>query len=667
MSSMDQSFPTRRIFAKPVLLAAAALTIAPTASDAQTIAVPHAATAQEWDRARANLIARQPGPMRAAISRWEQLNATDRLGFDDYAGFIMAYPGFPQQERLQARAENALGRQDVGAATIAAFFDKHPPLSNAARARYALALANTGRPQAFETARAAWRGGSMDAQTEAYLLGLYGTRLASADHQDRMDMLLWQGDLVAARRQSSFISPAASPLLAARLAMLEGRDPAASGMVVPASALSDPGYVYNLARYYRTSNRLGEATQLLINRQPFARPARDPEDFIAEALRIARSAGARQAQQIAGRLDDLFAPGTDISRESFRLRDDYTSLTWLGGTQALWNLGDGAGAAPLFYRYGAAAQTPQTKSKGYYWAGRAASRAGRQADAARYYGLAAAYPDRFYGMMALKAQGKPMPSLAKPPVAAPSDAEQLAFRRAPLTQAVTEVARNAPWSTGIQFYRTIANNATTPQQHVLVAELAREIGRRDLAVILADAAGADGLDQFVPQGFPTLNAPAGTNWTMVHAITRQESQFAQNAISHAGASGLMQLMPGTAREQAAKSGLTYMSADLISSPDLNVRLGDGYFARMMNYYGGSYPLAVAAYNAGPGNVNKWLRSNGDPRTGGVDWIDWIERIPFSETRNYVHRVVENAAVYEQLYPAKGLVSGKPRTAADFLR
>src|SRR5205085_12181554 len=122
--------------------------------------------------------------------------------------------------------------------------------------------------------------------------------------------------------------------------------------------------------------------------------------------------------------------------------------------------------------------------------------------------------------------------------------------------------------------------------------------------------------------FPLIPTPAGGNWTMIHAISRQESQFAQNALSRAGARGLMQLMPGTAREQAGKMGLGYSLGSLMSDPTYNVTLGDGYFRRMMNIYG-SYPLAVAAYNAGPGNVNRWLRANGDPRNGGVDWIDWI--------------------------------------------
>ncbi|HKR93246.1 lytic transglycosylase domain-containing protein, partial [Novosphingobium sp.] len=189
------------------------------------------------------------------------------------------------------------------------------------------------------------------------------------------------------------------------------------------------------------------------------------------------------------------------------------------------------------------------------------------------------------------------------------------------------------------------------------AELAREIGRRDLAVILGQEAHADGYGEFGEIAFPLIPTPPGTNWTMIHALTRQESQFAQNAVSYAGARGLMQLMPGTAREQAGKLGLGFDPSLLTTDATYNIRLGDAYFGRMMDYFGGATPLAVGAYNAGAGNVNKWLRDNGDPRTGMVDWIEWIEKIPYYETKNYIQRVLENAVVYEAMYPDKSDYNG----------
>jgi soluble lytic murein transglycosylase len=522
------------------------------------------------------------------------------------------------------------------------------------------------RPEAFEVARAAWRGGRMSRPSEAYMLGMFSGRFTQDDNDARMNALLWQNEAEAAARLAGSVSPAMRDTYLARLALVRGTLPQNSGTQVPVDAQRDPGYVYNLARHYRTTSQAGSAVDLLANRPQFSRPALEPEPFLTLMLQVARTAGAAQAARIAANADDLFAPGADISQMSFRLRDDYTSLMWLGGTQALWTNGNGGAAAPLFYRYGTAAQTPQTRSKGFYWAGKASERAGNQGEAQRYYGLAAQYPDRFYGQLALAKLGR-QPVIPSANTSARPSPEQLAqFRSAPLTNAVREVARGAPWRTGIHFYREIAQQANTAEEHAMVADLARETGRRDLAVNVADAAGADGLDGFIVQGYPTLQTPQGTDWTMVHAIARQESQFAQNAISHAGARGLMQLMPGTAREEAGKAGVSYMEASLISDAGYNVQLGSNHIQRLIARYNGSYPLAIAAYNAGPGRVNQWLRENGDPRSGGVDWETWIERIPFTETRTYVHRVLENAAVYEQLNPDKAPY-GRPRQVRDFLR
>lgn len=633
------------------------------------LATPSSLQAQDaasWDRARSNLVAQQSGRMDQAIDRWEYLRGQQNLSFSEYAGFILTYPGFPQQDTLQLRAEKALDSEAVSPEALVSFFDRNPPISNGAKARYALALANMNRGNAFKIAREAWRNGTMSGPAEAYMQGLFGARFTPEDHDARMDALLWQGNTEAATRQIINVSPAARSTMMARLALLQGRTPEQSGLTVPTDAKSDAGYVYNLVRHYRTSGQLPMAVNTLAYRPQFTAPAFDPEDFIGEALAIAKSAGSEPATRIATNIDDLFAPGADISQMAYRLRDDYTSLMWLGGTSSMWNLGDGTRAAPLFYRYGAAAQTPQTRSKGFYWAGLASERAGNAADANRYFEMAAEYPDRFYGQLALGELDRPVPNFSKAGVALPSPEQRAEFESKPLVAAVREVARDAPWSTGIQFYREIAQQADTPEEHALVAELARQIGRRDLAVNVAEAAGADGLDSFVVQGFPTLQLPAGANFALVHAIARQESQFAQNAISHAGARGLMQLMPATAREEAGRAGMNYMTSSLIDDASYNIRLGSNHIDRLVSYYDGSYPLAFAAYNAGPGNVNKWLRANGDPRNGSISWVEWIEKIPFFETKNYVQRVIENAAVYEQLYPER-TVYKRSRTAGDFLR
>ncbi|WP_345719547.1 lytic transglycosylase domain-containing protein [Qipengyuania qiaonensis] len=627
------------------------------------LAFPAVSNAQ--DGSRTSLVAQQPGQIDQAVGQWEYLTSQESLPFSSYAGFLTSYPDFPKRELLQRRAEAALDREAPSPQTLVAFFDRHPPLTNSGKARYALALASLNRSEAQNIAREAWRGGTMSGPTELYMQGLFGNRFAPEDQDARMDALLWQGNYEGASRQIVRTSPAYRPTAQARLAMLQGSTPSQAGLPVPAGAMTDAGYVYNLTRQYRNSGQPYEAVNLLSSRAAFSAPAFDGTQFVSEALAVAKSAGATQAVSIASKVDDVFAPGTDISEGSFTLRDKYTDLMWLGGTKALWSLGDGRQAAPLFYRYGTAAKTPLTRSKGFYWAGRAAARAGDRAGAQRYWEMAAEYPDWYYGQLALNELGKPMPTFASVP--APNAAERAAFEADPLTGALRAIARNRrDWRTERAFFEAIAQKAETPGEMALVGQLARDMGMDELAVVAGLVAGEHGLQGFERLGYPTVQTHAGANWTMVHAIARQESEFDRNRVSHAGARGMMQLMPGTAREEAGKIGVSYMSADLTANPSYNIRLGDAHFARLMDRYGGAYPLAIAAYNAGPGRVNQWLAANGDPRTGAVDWVTWIEQIPANfETRYYVMRVIGNAVSYANMHPDKS--ANYERDIGNYLR
>ena len=603
--------------------------------------------------------------MAQAIARWKQLTGSDRFQFDDYASFLLSYPGFPEELKLRGFAERALERGSVPSARLVAYFDRYPAISNSARARQALALFELGRPEAVELGRAVWRGGPMNDLSEAALSARLAKVLTPADHDARMDALLWNNSSAQAARQLLLVSPQARLVFLARLGLVNGQDPAAQGIDPGPGVLRDAGYIYNRVRMLRTTGQTALAASVLATRPPLSAPPRDARRWIGELLSVARNSEAANAVRIASAIDETFPAGTDVSLQSFQIRDDYTSLMWLGGMRALNDLRDPSRAAPLFYRYGSAARSPQTRSKGYYWAGRAMAQAGNAAEARRYFEMAAIYPEQYYGQLSLERLGRTLPAFNQQPRSVPTPAERAAFNARPLTLAVREVARESDWPTGVRFFREISDQAITEADHVMVADLARELGRRDLAVILAQAAHTDGFGEFHKTGYPLIPVVAGSNWTMVHAISRQESQFAMNAMSYVGARGLMQLMPGTAREQAAKVGLEYDAQALVSDAAYNITLGDAYFRRMLDYYGGSYPLAVAAYNAGPGNVNKMLRANGDPRSGGIDWIDWIERIPFSETRNYVQHVIENAVVYEAMNPDKARMGG-PNPLSRFL-
>lgn len=654
MSSM-----VRNMLSNPALFAAYAT--------AALGALSTPSSAQIYGQAeRSNLLAQQPSQMGVAIARWETLQANRDLSFADYAGFALAYPEFPRTEILRIRAENTLDEEAPPQADILSFFDALPPITNRGRARYALSLANAQRPEAVDVARNAWRGGEMSGPAEAYLLSLFGSRFSPADHAARMDALLWQGETDAAERHMINLDPADRDLALARLALLRGSAPQSAGLSIPSDAKSDLGYVFNLVNYYRARRMTESAIDLLANRPEAPRPAFDPTELVGDMLAVAKAAGATSSVRIASKADDLFEPGEDISKRSFTLRDRYTDLMWLGGTNALWTLGNGAAAAPLFLRYGEAAQTPLTRAKGFYWAGRAARQAGLEQDAQGYFERAAEYPHYYYGQLAISALGRSMPEfadLAQPQVDAATRAE---FEARPLVRAIRAIAANRlDWRTERRFFEAIGESAKTPEDLLMVHQLARETGLPEMAVVVGMEAGTNGLSGYERVGFPTYPTPAVNDWTMVHAISRQESEFDRTRQSHAGARGIMQLMPGTAREQSGKLGRRYLSASLFSDTDYNITLGDAYFARMMDYYGGAYPLAVGAYNAGPGRVNQWIRMNGDPRTGAIDYVTWVEKIPANfETRYYIMRVLGNAVSYSHMYPDK---AGLPRPIDSFLR
>ena len=303
---------------------------------------------RQWDQARTALQALPPGNMAQAVARWKLLSANSRFTFTDYATFLLNYPGLPDETKLRAYAEAALDREAVDARQVAAYFDRFPPLTNSGRAAYAIALYTLGRPQAPDAARAAWRGGAMSDTAEASLQARIGPSLTPDDHDARMDALLWAGASAQADRELVYTSPARRPTFAARLAMIKGQDPG----LIAGEAQNDPGYVYNRSRYLRSKAQASSAASLFAMRPRSAVPPREPRKWVGELLAVAKSSDAASAVRIATSSDDMFVPGADVSRQSFAIRDDYTSLMWLGGTKALWSLGDGRRAAvlPLWHR-----------------------------------------------------------------------------------------------------------------------------------------------------------------------------------------------------------------------------------------------------------------------------------------------------------------------------
>ncbi|MEO9499411.1 MAG: lytic transglycosylase domain-containing protein [Parasphingorhabdus sp.] len=593
-----------------------------------------------------------------ALQRWRVLTQSDNYSFEDYAGFVITYPDWPDGERMKRNAEQAINIESFSPRPVLQYFDSVASVTNGGAAKHAVALQSTGqRDKANAKARQAWRGGTMAEADETVLLRRFSSIFTPADHDARMNALLWARATKAARRQLGFTSAGLRPVFAARLAQLtEAANANSQATAVGAMARDDAGYLADRSRYLRNRGQSFASRQLLASRPPLrVKPANVDTWYESNLINARAAANDRQwklAYDIASNVDDAWTGPVNIAEQSSRIRDKYSDLTWLAGTVALQKQRQPAKAVAMFDRYARSYNSPNIRSKGYYWAGRAAGEAGQTDKAIAYFEKAAQYPAYFYGQLAHERLGRALPAFNRTHAANILPEDRAAFSQETLVQAAISSARTGPWREQIRFYRALAYKAETAKDYALLSDLSTRIGQKDLGVIAGISSVGENAGVTDNTFFPTLKVPFGyeNSWTSIHAITRQESQFALGAISHAGARGLMQLMPGTAREQSGKSGLRYNMSALTTDPQYNVRLGSGYFERMLSYYGGSYPLAVAAYNAGPGNVNKWLRRNGDPRMGGIDWLIWIEEIPISETRNYVKRVLENAVVYDTKNP-----------------
>ncbi|MBD3761935.1 MAG: lytic transglycosylase domain-containing protein [Rhizorhabdus sp.] len=642
----------RRLFLGSALLvsaAAFAATMAPELPGPSGLSQAPAPGAPAW----------REDVLQGVVTEWRRLQQSDSLPFQDYAAFLIAHPGWPGEQAMRRAAERRIDPAGFDTRLVVTFFTRFAPLTAAGQARYAEALAATGRPaEARTNAAGAWVTRGLSAEDEARLMARFGTSMTVADHDRRMERLLLDRATTPASRQIANVSPGKRALYAARLALLRNDSDVDARIAAAGDAVNhDPGIMIERARYLRDKgDSMGARIWLGQSRNLTSAPF-DTAWFLDNLLSFAQAANAdRQydlALAIAKHAEQAFPPGTRIRDRPFAERDDYTSLMWLAGTVAMDKLGRYDDAVIMFDRYARAAQTPGTQTKGWYWAGRAAERGGKPDWATSYLGQAAPHIDQFYGQLAAERLGRDLALPPEPARSAISAAERASFEASEVVRAARLLGRTGQWQDQTAFIRLISSNARTDSDHILAGDLAKSINRPDLGVMVSRAARTSGTPDPLRVGFPEVPVPQTMtgHWTLIHAISRQESQFDRQATSRTGARGLMQLMPATAKEQAGRLGLSYDPARL-ADIDYNVMLGSAFFDRMLNYYGGNYVLAVASYNAGPGNVNKFIRANGDPRLPDVDVIRWIEAIPFAETRGYVQKVLENAVVYDLLNPSR---------------
>jgi len=622
--------------------AAAAQSSGLSAEDRQTYSAAfQAADANRWLDAK-NTAAQAQNKILAKVIAWLfVVRPSSDANFDEISGFLEANPDWPKPEALRERAEGAMP-EDMGRSRVREYFERFPPVSATGKIRYAEALLATGEEKkGVELLRKAWIEGNFGERQEQLLLAKHRSQIRPVDNDARLSRLLWDGQIRAVRALMRHVDAGHAALADARL-RLQGMAGGVERALrrVPPELQNDPGLLFDRMSWRRRKGMDSEARAILLH--PPADLVRPElwwqersleiyralsEGHFAEALHLAENHGQK--------------PGTT----------NYADAEWLAGWIGLRLLHDPSQALRHFQPLSETVRYPISRARAAYWEGRAYEAKGKTQEASDLFKIAAGFSTTYYGQLAaLRLDPAARPVLPQQPSL--SIAHHEVFEEKELVQVVHALGQIGADDLKEVFIKRLATLAISPDDAALVADLAVAEMRPDLAVRIARQIW-HGEMPLTMHGYPIrpLPSPISTESALVLAVIRQESAFDVRAVSRAGALGLMQLMPATARKTASDLGMDYAAGRLTDDPDYNVRLGSAYLSKLLDDFGGNYILALAAYNAGSSRVHSWIRENGDPRSPQVDLIDWIEMIPFDETRNYVQRVIEALNIYrEQLAP-----------------
>ncbi len=553
--------------------------------------------------------------------------------------FLDRRPDWPGLDWLRKRSEPAFDH--TGDRSVLAFFDEVHPQTASGALRYAEALLATGKTdQAKAIVVQAWRNLPMDAPTQAAFLAAHG-RLLAEHHETRIDQMIWQRDLISARRMLDVVEDGTARLARARIGLLEmvrGVD----GLIaaVPERLSDDAGLAFARFEWRMRKRRTDDAIEMLYDRSESAERLGQPAQWLPRRRQLARDAMQEGRPQQAYR----------IAANHFSTPEDgygYSDLEWIAGYVALRQLGDPARAAAHFQRFAASVDTPISRGRAGYWLGRAYEAMGDAARAKAAFAEGARFQTSFYGLLAAER--------AEVPFTVEYGNEQslpkwrgAAFTKTSVFEAGVLLLSVGEETLAERFLTHLAEGLSSEDVARLGA-MAIELRRPHLAVMLGKRAAQSGTQITAPyyalHPMRAMEHPAPME--LVLAIARRESEFDATVVSGAGARGLMQVMPATGRHVARNLGIMseHSTERMLTDWKHNARLGAAYLAELIGEFDGNPVLVSAAYNAGPARPERWMLEAGDPRQPDVDIVDWIEKIPFAETRNYVMRVAESLPIY----------------------
>ena len=599
----------------------------------------HAVEMDEWKRAE-RLMASVDDPLASKLFQWIRLvEDRDDADFDRLATFIIDNSDWPRIDELQQRAEARL-TDSADKSLTAALFDQREPLSTRGHIRFAEALFADGKDdEASKHVRRAWVQGDFSKKEETAFLRRHGRHLRAGDHSSRLEQLLWDRNWRDAKRMLPRVSKAYASLGKARIA-LQTQSPGVDRAIeaVPEELSGDPGLLFDRARWRRLKGKHDGAKEILLD--PPDRLVRPERWWFERSYHVRRAVEAREFED-AYRL---------VSRHRQLSGGDYAEAEWLSGWLALRFINRPKTAFRHFVRLYDRVVAPVRQARAAYWAGRAAAALRDQAGAVAWYRRAALHSASFYGQLAsVELEGEAISTLVPEPTAD----ERMAFE----AQELAGLARLLV-AVGDRRYlddvlKKLAGSAKTAVEIGMITDYANAAGRPALLARLGRTAAFEG-KVFEKAAFPIpkidglLRPAAAVEPSLLLGVARQESMFRRDAKSPAGARGLLQLIPSTARLVAKRAKQPYDLDRLLADHDYNAALGAEYLELLIDRFDGSLPLVLAAYNAGPLRVKRWLEKHGDPRESDHHaLVDWIELIPYSETRNYVQRVLEGHEVYKR--------------------
>lgn len=583
------------------------------------------------------LAASLPDDLERRTAQWAAIYyGNGSIDYATVARFAADAPDFASDALYRTRLEQSLVSSNPSPQTVLQYFGAAAPQTAKGQILLAAAYEATGaHDKAVKLARSMWANDTLDADTEKLALQQVGKLLTRDDHWSRTVNLLMTDQTTAAARMLPRLSGAQKSLAVAGIAVIDDASNAGTllGKVDPSLKKSAVFY-FMAAQHARLSNDFARAlADLNAARGPLPAPAQwwyERRTLIRQLL-------------LAGNAKSAFAAAASYtSGPEGRLVEARFHAGWI----ALAFLNDAKAAKPQFEKMIALSTLPDTVTQGNYWLGRTLLALGDIAGSKAAFEKAARYGTSYYGLLSRDALGLKGVTLRPMPAAAGSAA---AFDAYDVVRGVKLLVANGHGDLAAPLLKNFAQALKDGGQLVLAARLAQTIDAHYLAIEIADLAEQRGapldLFSYPMDALPPTMKLADIDRAAVYAIARQESKFRIDAVSRSGARGLMQLMPGTAKEMAAKMGLAYSPARLVSDGQYNALIGSTYLAGQLKTFDGSLALAAAGYNAGAGNAAKWVTAFGDPRASNVDPVVWVELIPFEETRRYVEHVLANYVIY----------------------